>query len=58
MSRYHRWLGVTAAVVLPVLVVALVLTLSVGVLLAVVVDGSVVARFAAEWWRKRRLIGH
>jgi Flp pilus assembly protein TadB len=57
MSRYHRWFGVTAAVALPVLVVALVLTLSVVVLLAVVVDGSVVARFAAEWRRERRLIG-
>jgi Flp pilus assembly protein TadB len=57
MSRYHRWFGVSAVVVLPVLVVALVLTLSVVVLLALILDGSLVARFAAEWRRQRRLSG-
>ena len=52
-SRLHWWFGVTAVALLPVLVVFLALTQSLVVLLALVLDGSVVARFAAELWRAR-----
>jgi hypothetical protein len=43
----------TAIAVLPVLVLALILRSSVTVLLALVLDGSISARFSAEWWRAR-----
>jgi hypothetical protein len=52
-SRVHWWLGLAATLLLPIFIGALVLTRGGAVLIAVVVDGSVVTRFAAEFWRDR-----
>jgi len=52
-GRANWWFGVTAVALLPLLVVVLAITRGAAVLLALVVDGSVVARFAAERWKDR-----
>jgi hypothetical protein len=49
----HSWFGIAATVLVPVLVVALLLSGDVVVLIALVVDGSVALRFGAEVWRMR-----
>jgi hypothetical protein len=53
-DRIHSWFGIAATALVPILVVALVLSADIVVLLALVVDVSVALRYGAGVWLTRR----